>query len=277
MAHLWHVDAQTQTHFIEKLIAGQSCFRNPLSILHVMLILKSAEPCPEHFGDPLIVLPCTATSLKDAVNACDSHPTYSALFSHNNMAGIASRFLHNVIQSASHKVNLLRKVTERTASEYLPAALLSDQVVKLTGTAGAAAAIGGPSAGVVAGVAQIVSADLGEFFRLRATQAQMEAQMSLLRYRMIFGFVENVSFLFIMLSLVVLFRKAFMALVRKLDVNEFMCTMRSWGGQPCASRNENEEKKNRDGNGDRNRNTEVGEIDGAAANEDWAKCECGPR
>lgn len=58
-------------------------------------------------------------------------------------------------------------------SEYIPAALASNEMVTLAGTVSAAAGIGGPVADVVVGLAQLVTVFAGEYFRLRAIEAQM--------------------------------------------------------------------------------------------------------
>lgn len=189
------------------------------------------------------------------------------------MAGIASRLLNKAMQSI-----------ERMGTEYIPANLASNQVVTLAGTVGAAAGIGGPVAGAVVGLTQLVTANFGEYFRLRAMEtqmkahmrlreAQMKAHMSLSRDRLIFGFVEKVGYLVITLLLAVLFRKALMAQLKKLNIPELARIIRSRWCQSCAERNEQDKKKSRDGNGNRNGKTNGREIDPAAESEYWTKCE----
>jgi len=96
----------------------------------------------------------------------------------------------------------------------------------------------------VVGVAQLVTTNVGDYFRYRAqeaqmrlthdrleaqmrlTGAQMEAQMRLTRDRLIFGSVEKCAYLIVTLVLAALFCTALMAQVRKL-VNLLVSAIRS--------------------------------------------------
>lgn len=138
------------------------------------------------------------------------------------MAQIASRLLYTAAQygqSAGKGVSWLR---EAPVTALRPVSA-SKQAVTLAGPVAAATAIGGPVAGTVVGIAQVVSSNIADYFELR----RMEVQLRLARDKMIFDFIVTVTYVILALVLSVLFRNALMTQVRKLDVNELIRAVRS--------------------------------------------------
>ncbi len=102
-------------------------------------------------------------------------------------------------------------------------------VVTAVVPAASATLVGGPLGGIVLGVSQLAGAGVAEYYRYRALKAQME----LYRDMQIIKAIQHTIYLFALIVIMVMFRRAFDVLFRRLNVAELI---RSWRScRVCAA------------------------------------------